>query len=105
MHLTIGGKQTSGPSLGEKDQKNLEGSLKVFSQGGNWSDEFFFYSNFFTFNGRTHRGSHPRSSNHCVCYGGCTHTNLLHEHFSGVRTLRVHFAHSYACHTHAWLNA
>ena len=29
----------------------------------------------------------------------CTHT------FCGVRTLRVHFAHSYACYTHAWLKA
>ena len=33
----------------------------------------------------------------------CTHTHLLHAHFSGVHTLRVHFAHSCACYTHAWL--
>ena len=53
--------------------------------------------------GRTHRGSHLRCSNHCVRDGVCTHTHLLHAHFSGVHTLRVHFAHSYACYTHAWL--
>ena len=58
---------------------------------------------FFSSRGRTCRDSHPRSSNYCVCDRVCTHTDLLHEHFSGVHTLRVHFAHSYACHTHAWL--
>ena len=29
----------------------------------------------------------------------------LHAHFSAALTLRVHFAHSYACYTHAWLKS
>ena len=33
----------------------------------------------------------------------CTRTHLLHAHFSGLHALRVHFAHSFACYTHACL--
>ena len=33
----------------------------------------------------------------------CTHTDLLHAHFPAALTLRVHFAHSSVCYTHAWL--
>ena len=63
----------------------------------------FFCSLTLSSRGRAHRGSHPRSGNYCVCDGWCTHTHQLHAHFSGVHTLWVHFAHSEACYTHAWL--
>ena len=46
MHLTIGGKQTGGPSPGEGDPKNLEGSLKVFSQDGDGVMSFLFFDVF-----------------------------------------------------------
>ena len=61
-----------------RDQKNLEGSLKVFSQDGHEVMRFF---TIFSWWGRTHRSSHPRSSNQCVCDGRCTHSHLLHAHF------------------------
>ena len=32
-----------------------------------------------------------------------TDTHLVHANCCAALTLRVHFAHSYACHTHAWL--
>ena len=32
-----------------------------------------------------------------------THTHLLYGNFCAALTLRVNFAHSHACHTHAWL--
>ena len=64
-----GGNQTRGPSPGERDQKELEGSLKVFSQRWSWCDYFFLVGVGWNFSGRgrTYRGSHPRSSNYCVC--------------------------------------
>ena len=40
-HPMIGGKQTSGPNSGEKDQKELEGNLKAFSQDGHGVMSFF----------------------------------------------------------------
>ena len=42
IRLTIGGKETRGLSPGAKDQKNLEGSLKVFSQDGHGVMNFCF---------------------------------------------------------------
>ena len=67
----IGGKRTSGPSPGGRDQKkNLDWSVRVFSQVG---DDFFFV---FGSGSRTRRGSRPRSSNHCVCDGVYAHTHL-----------------------------
>ena len=33
----------------------------------------------------------------------CTHTHLLHAHFSVHSALTAYFAHLHACHTHAWL--
>ena len=84
--------------LREIDQKELEGSLKVCSQRRSWCDFFLVWN--FSGRGRTYRGSHPRSSNYCVCDRWCSDTHLLHAHFSGVLLLRVH---SHACYTHAWL--
>ena len=70
IHMRIDGKQTSGPSLGERDQKNLK-SLK----GGNGVMICFFSKNFLV--GIVHRGSHPRSSNYTVfATGVCTDTRL-----------------------------
>ena len=46
VRLTIGGKQTSGSSPGGKDQKDLEGSLKVFSQDGHGVMFFFLVVKF-----------------------------------------------------------
>ena len=48
-------------------------------------------------------GSHPRSSNYCVCDGERAHTHLLHAYFSVAHTLCAYFAHSYACCAQAWL--
>ena len=73
----IGGKQTCGPSPGERDQKEHEGSPKVFSQNGHGAMIFQFFCS----RGRSHSCSHPRSTNYCVCDGECTHTHLLHVHF------------------------
>ena len=79
-------------------RRNSESILSMWS----WSDEFFCFGfNFFCRVVLT-GVSHPRGTNYCVCDGERTHTHLLHAHFSGVHALRVHFAHSCACYTHAW---
>ena len=79
--------------------RKSEGFLSKWS----WRDDFFSFFWLSSSRGRSHSCSHARSSNYCVCDGVCTHTHLLPRTFSGVHTLRVHFAHSYACYTHAWL--
>ena len=88
IHLTIGGKQTSGSSPGGKDQKDLEGSLKVFSQDGHGVMIF-----------SCSKVSHSRWSSYFVCDGRCTHTHLLLAHF--LRTSRS--LHIFMRVTHAWL--
>ena len=77
----IGGKQTSGPSPGERDQKEHEGSPKVFSQNGHGAMIFSVFFWLCSSRGRSHSCSHPCSTNYCVCDGECTHTHLLHVHF------------------------
>ena len=64
---------------------------------------FLLFSFFFVVRIGLNRGSHPRSSNYCVCDGEVYTHSPVARTFSGVHTLRVHFAHSYACYTHAWL--
>ena len=76
----IGGKQTSGPSPGERDRKEHEGSPKVLSQNGHGAMIFSFFW-LSSSRCRSHSCSHARSSNDCVSDGECTHTHLLHVHF------------------------
>ena len=72
-------------------KKNLDWSLKVFSQDGHGVMNFLSW---FFLNGRVvpSRGSHPRSSNYCVCDGRCAHTHLLHAQFSGAHFVHAHFS-------------
>ena len=77
----IGGKQTSGPSPGERDQKELEGSLKVFSQDGH--GVIFLVEEVVPTGFRTH----------VVATTVCATGSVLHAHFFWctytARTLRT----------------
>ena len=85
-----GGKHTGGTSLGGKDQDGPGRKSEGFqTQDGHGVMKF-----------SSSEGSHPRSSNYRVCDGGCSHTHLLHTHFSAhgacIICLRTS-AHVHAC--------
>ena len=87
IHLKIGGKQIGGPSPGEREitrtlKEVWRYSLKMVME---W---WVFCSLTLCGRGRTHRGSHPRSSNDCVCDGG-VHTLVARTFFWCTYTART----------------
>ena len=79
--------------------KEPERSLKAFSQRWKWSDDFF---DFLAVGGRSHGGSHPRSSNYCVCATGRVHTltcctHIFLQHMTLRRTLRTFLCVLHTC--------
>ena len=90
VHLTIGGKQTSGSSPGGKDQKELEGSLKVFSQDGHGVMFFILVVKFHT---------HVEAATLCATGGAHTLTCCSHT-FCAQRARCVLRTSSCVSHTH-----
>ena len=95
----IGGRQTSGPCPGERDQKNLKEVWEYSLKDGHGAMNLCF--DFCIENPPCSRGSHSRSSNHCVCDRSvytltcCTHIFLLYIHCACTSRILMHI--------HAWL--
>ena len=93
------GKQTGGPSLGESDQKELEGSPEVFSQDGHGVMSFVFVSIFSS--GVVLIGVRTHVVATTVCDGVCTHTLICCTHIFWcmytARTLRTFLCVLHTC--------